>query len=354
MAQDQNAALNDAQLKEDMRGLWPAFFSEHVPQLHLAMAQAPEHCACPVHGGQNGLRLFADWVDTGGGICNTCGGFSSGFKMTAWALGITTREAKERVARWLQAGDHEQDLVLQAAPVEVDWNARKLKLETTWREGLPLTPGTPAWAYLQHRGLIPGGLRQDELDPDVVRWHPALPLRVDKATKTMRSFPTLLTRFQLPDGTLGTVHRTILTGRGQKAAYLEEAKKVMAIAQPLSGGAVRLFKPGRVLGVGEGIETMYAAHVLSSRRIPVWACTTAVLLENVVLPPEVEEVHIFVDKDRPHKGVCAGERAAALLAARLTKEGRKVFSHLPSLEIPEGVKGVDWLDELNRRLARTR
>src|SRR5471032_2509610 len=58
------------------------------------------HVACPVHGGRDGFRLYNDYHDTGGGVCNTCGGFRDGFKLLAWIRNYTRKDAVRDVGKW--------------------------------------------------------------------------------------------------------------------------------------------------------------------------------------------------------------------------------------------------------------
>jgi putative DNA primase/helicase len=95
-----------------------------------------------------------------------------------------------------------------------------------------------------------------------------------------------------------------------------------------------------VLGVAEGIETALAAHAIS--RMPVWSCVSAPLLELVDIPEYVKFVVIWADLDVSNRGLIAAEK----LADRLEAMGKKVEICLPYGPIPEGVKGVDWLDVL--------
>src|SRR5690606_22491402 len=59
------------------------------------------HVACPVHGGVDGFRLFKDYEDKGGGICNSCGSKTNGFAMLAWVRGYEIKDAVRDVAQCL-------------------------------------------------------------------------------------------------------------------------------------------------------------------------------------------------------------------------------------------------------------
>lgn len=330
--------MESKELLDKMSGRWPAFYLENLPNFGAAMMASPEHTGCPVHGGSNGFRFFSDWAGTGGGICNTCGGKSNGIKLTAWAKDLDTKAAEALITEWLQTSSGEEVPAPLFEKKEVNYSLRKLRLDTVWRDSLPITEGTPAWAYLAARGLVPGGLTRGMIDPAHLRWHPMLPVKGDRMT----AYPAIVMKVSLPNGEMGSIHRIYLRAKGGKAP-IAVPKRLMAAAVPdLSGSAIRLATPGKVLGVAEGLETALAGHLLSCDGLPVWACVTGALMAALVVPKWVEVVHVLADLDLNR----AGEKAATTLAARLKAEGKKVYVHYPTLPIPEGGKGVDWLDVL--------
>jgi len=56
-------------------GRWDEVLSSLAPALRPALKAAPNHVACPIHGGENGFRFFKDYRVSGSCICNTCGAF---------------------------------------------------------------------------------------------------------------------------------------------------------------------------------------------------------------------------------------------------------------------------------------
>jgi hypothetical protein len=106
----------------------------------------------------------------------------------------------------------------------------------------------------------------------------------------------------------------------------------------LVGGAIRLFAPGPLLGVAEGIETALAVHVRTG--MPVWSAVSANLLERLEPPAKTSLVVIWADRDRSGTGAAA----ALLLRERSLGPGILVAVHLPPGPIPPGAKGVDWVD----------
>ena len=98
--------------------------------------------------------------------------------------------------------------------------------------------------------------------------------------------------------------------------------------------------------MAEGIETALAVTEMTG--IPCWATVTAGLMAEFVPPPGIKRVTIFADKDSPSKFHPSGhgQEAAKALAERLWKCGIQAGVELPPGDIPEGRKGIDWLDVL--------
>lgn len=132
------------------------------------------------------------------------------------------------------------------------------------------------------------------------------------------------------------VHRTYLREDGSGKAPVDPAKMTLG---PISGGAVRLAPAGPVLALAEGIET--ALSVMVSTGLPTWACLSAGGLREVRIPDTAAEIVIAADNDK--NGV--GQDAAEALAARLSREGRKVRVLLPPRP------GMDFNDMLKEGAA---
>lgn len=94
-----------SKITEEARGRWGEIVGHLCPSLAPAIAAVgtTKHFPCPMHGGENGdaFRLFEDFNEKGGGICNTCGSYSNGFALIAWLTSSTYEEAVERVAEYL-------------------------------------------------------------------------------------------------------------------------------------------------------------------------------------------------------------------------------------------------------------
>ncbi|WP_175949462.1 DUF7146 domain-containing protein [Burkholderia vietnamiensis] len=215
------------------------------------------------------------------------------------------------------------------------------RLKGIWSAARPLSIGDHAMRYLHAR--IPGlraapspALRLGTLD----YWHEG---------KVLGQWPAIVARYERPDGQLGTMHRTFLDpavpAKAQIVSPVGEILKPKLndkTLNPLAGGAVRLMEPiDGEIGVAEGLETAYAAHMLFD--VPVWYCLNRVLLSQFVVPDGfgIRVVHIFVDYDEmdPKTGKSPGVSAGVELAKRLRADGFAAIVHRPKR------RGTDFADE---------
>lgn len=333
-------------VKEGACGRWERLLPDLAPALKDAVERRGKHVPCPVHGGRDGFRVFPDVDETGGGVCNTCGYFADGLSLLMWINGWDFGQTIREVAQHL-AGAPASRVPRRASPVEgpcgpVDDATRREQLNRTWRESLPLThrEAEPARRYLARRGLPLRAL-------EALRFHPGLGYYADQ--RLVARYPALVAQVTGQGGDAVTLHRTYLTVGGEKAP-VDAPKKLMRhpLAKHLTGGAIRLVEPGSRLAVTEGIETALA--VIQATGIPAWATGNAHLLETFIPPPGVRQVLVFADKDRAsvlHPSG-HGQEAARGLVTRLWAMGIRAGALAPALEIPEGRKGVDWLDVFNR------
>lgn len=325
-------------IRDMARGRWPIILGQLAPELEKALAKMGRHVPCPVHGGKDGFRLFKD--GSGGGICATCGAWADGFALLQWVKGWTFPETLEQVASALSL-DEGEGKPLPAIPKdakkpspEQDRLLRK-RLRDTWLEAVPLDhpKAAPVRKYLAGRGLDP----KVAIEFKDLRCHPALPY-VDDETGERRRFPALLALVRDDQGRPVTIHRTYLSREGRKAD-VAQPKKLMSPwpGRKISGGAVRLGAPGKLLGVSEGIETALA--VIQTTGLPVWPTLGCTFLARFMPPEEVETLVVWADRDL--SGV--GEEAARELKDRV---GIKTFILAPGIPIPKGKKSLDWLDVL--------
>jgi hypothetical protein len=191
----------------------------------------------------------------------------------------------------------------RSKPKPHDPDSEALKV---WVASRPLQYSVAA-EYLERRGI--------SLQP------PSLRCRID--------VPALVAGVQRPDGKIVAVQQLRLTNEGEKADILYPRLTTGA----LGSGAVRFGPAAEVMGLAEGVETALSAIELSG--VTVWASLGSARLHQVELPPEVKEVHIFVDNDEP------GRAAAKRTADVHIKAGRRVYLRSPPDECG------DWNDFLN-------
>ena len=322
------------QVKEDACGRWERVLLTLAPLLKDAMERKGKHVPCPVHGGRDGFRVFRDVDETGGGICNTCGSYANGFALLMWINGWDFGRAIREVAE--QVGSRSRKATSRTEKSEDE--IRREQLNRTWRESVPLSHSSaePARLYLARRGL-------SVKVPESLRFHAALGYFDDN--RLIANYPALIAQVTGHEGDAVTIHRTYLASDGRKAP-VDAPKKLMRhpLARQLTGGAIRLVPAGNRLAVTEGIETALA--VTEAIGIPTWATGNAHLLATFQPPSGIDQVLVFADKDRPSQQHPSGhgQEAARELVTRLWAMGIRAGAIAPALDIPEGRKGVDWLD----------
>ena len=323
--------IDAKELKHMIKGRWEPVLLALAPEMLPAIERAPRHVPCPVHGGLDGFRLFRNWEEDGGGICNTCGTFPDGFELIRWLRGWSFKEVLSEVAKLLHGGS--LPVITRRPAARRHGPALPERLKKIFLEAYPLAAAEAEVArrYLARR-------RIQVYDVPSLRLHPDLPYYQD-GQETGR-YPALVGVFKDPTGRGVTLHRIYLTPEGKKAP-VPSPKKTMPVPDglSLSGAAIRLGPAAPVLGLAEGIETALAVMTATGGR-PCWATTSACLLEKVILPEQVRRVIIWADNDQSRTGL----KAAARLAERLVKEGRKVDLRLPNR--PAGKKSWDWADVL--------
>jgi putative DNA primase/helicase len=332
--------LDSAPIRWAAKGRWISILGALCPELETHLAKPGRHGACPVHGGQDGFRLFRDVEVSGGGICNSCGARPDGFALLMWLRGWDFPTALAAVAQTLDGVSMTTSLPARPRvpstgvyrPILSDDRIRKL-LRDTWNAGSPWNAPESSLlrTYLRNRGLTPEVFR----GPLPLRFHPSLSYREEGTC--LGRYPAMLALMSSADGQPATIHRTFLTLDGQKAP-VPSPKKLMphASGRPLVGGVVRLGWSGSCVGIAEGIETALA--VRQAIGMTIWAALSCTFLERFQPPYGTEHVVIWSDWDKNG----AGQRAAEALKDRLESSGIKVLVLLP----PE--IGMDWLDVLNR------
>lgn len=168
--------------------------------------------------------------------------------------------------------------------------------------------GSPVVRYLAGRGIAMPV-------PPSLRWAPAL--RRPDGTYG----PAMVARVDGLDGELIGVHRTWLVC---DASGVWQRHYRAMLGRP-AGGAVRLgaAREDMPLVVGEGIESCFGA--MQTCDLPGWAALSAIGIERLILPTELRDVLIAVDRDSNG----TGERAARQAGRQWLAEGRRVRLLIP-------------------------
>lgn len=341
------------ELKELAAGRWESIIGKLASQLDEAQKRSPHHVPCPVHGGVDGLRLFKDFNETGGCVCNTCGikhdGYSTLMWVNGWDFKTTHREIHEML---LGSEENQYRAPIALRPIvkktEVDVEAIRDSLNHVWKDSVTLSSpaARPARRYFANRGIV--GIDYRKIDSKMIRFVPLLEYyEEDEKTgkyKLAGKYPAIVAMVCDSTGRPSTIHRTYLTPEGAKAPVQSPKKMMRHCAADLFGAMqIAVIGKSKVLAVTEGIETALA--IMSAFNIPAWPAGNAYLLENFV-PPKGVDVVIYADKDLPSKQHPEGhgQSSAKLLLKRLWSEGTKASIKIPDDDIPQGMKSVDWLD----------
>lgn len=325
-------------IKQQIQWHWPGMLGNEGITLPLTPTQKGK---CPICRAIKLKFKYDDLNGNGTYICSRCGA-GDGFSLLMKCFDWTFPQALEAVHRYLNGAT----LPTHSTPPKPTqpikkFNANKQrKIKETIRQSAPT--GEPGGKYLANRGVgNAAGVFSSSL-----RFHASLPYTEQAETGKwvqLALCPAMIGLVTNLEGKVITLHRTFLTQNGEKAPYANP-KKLMSPAVPgsLRGCSIKLGEPTDQLCLTEGIETALAVWL--STDIPTWACISANLLEAVEVPLTVKKINIMADKDRS----LTGQRSAEKLARRLTKLGHEVRICLPADEIPDGQKGLDWLDVFNR------
>tara|TARA_R110002049_G_scaffold309186_1_gene518214 strand:+ start:28035 stop:29096 length:1062 start_codon:yes stop_codon:yes gene_type:complete len=324
-------------IKQQARGYWGAIATALAPQLKVAHEKLGRHVPCPIHGGTDGFRLFKDFNETGGGICNTCGEFSDGYALLQWLHGWNFPHTLKAVGEYLNIQPikptNRKGNVTPKPKYTINLNYQH-KITNTLNQCQRMN--WPLAKYLKNRGL---GNLQGRVPRDILAIN-SLPYweDINGTFMNLGDYPAMIGVIRNLNGEVVSLHRTYLSEVGKKAP-VSNSKKIMppAVKGANSGSAIQLFEPTEDLAITEGIETALAVHL--STGIPVWAAISSTMLEQVQIPETVKNVYIMADKDLSGTGL----KAAVALAKRVgLKHTTKIV--VPDGTIPEDAKSLDWLD----------
>jgi hypothetical protein len=298
-----------------------------------------------------------DSAETGTALCRNCGAFPDGFDLLRKINGWSLPWALQQVAEYIGGGACAEPVARvgggAAESLSPEKQASRRKAIASILAKCQHEPGEIHRAYFQNRG-IPAAA---DLRSGSLLYHPGLPYYVNgkpllDGKGGWKTWPAIVGRVSSSSGWLG-LQRVYLTRDGRKAddEIMLTAKengligdfrsKPMLSISGMTGGAVRFGKAGKVLAVGEGIETMLAVSIGLGGFMSVAAAGTAALLEGLEIPEQVERLLIFSDKDANGRG----EQAANALESRVSSQ-IDVSIILPGSELKPSEKSLDWLDEV--------
>ncbi len=297
--------------RDAARGKWRGIL------IHFGIDEAflkNEHGPCPICGGKDRFR-FDDQDGDGTFYCSQCEP-GSGMKLVMdfkhWPFDKACREI-DAILGNVEVEDRKAKQAVQ------DKRSILVKL---WKEAKVITPGDPAWLYLERRCGDPSAYLQN------LRYHPALRHSVDKGIH-----PGMLALLQ-PNGQKAVgIHRTFLTADGRKAAVDPVRMVYGECAQ------VALQQAQERLGVAEGIETAICAS--KAFQVPCWAALNANGMKAWEPPAGVKSVVAFGDNDQNY----TGQDSAFSLAHRLSRQGFQVEVQIPA------TPGTDWADSFASEVA---
>ena len=194
-----------------------------------------------------------------------------------------------------------------------DERKRRELARDIWAKAAPIV-GTPGDTYLRARGIA-GPLP------------PTLRFAILRHSADRRDKPAVVCAIQDGQNKVTAIQRIFLRPDGLAKT---DAKPTKPTLGPMLDGAVRMGRPGRLLGLAEGPETALSAQHLFS--LPVWCSCGASRMKKVAIPAGVEVVYIFADAGR------AGIDAAIETSTVLEHQGFETVIQAP--------KDGDWNDHI--------
>jgi len=350
--------------KNEARGRWRSIMSALWPECSQALNDTyiatKKHVTCPRHGTNqknrnghgDGFRFYEDFHNTGGGICNTCGGASNGIDLLAKMLDVSAITALEMVESHLGIRKDfntparelpPRVVVPEPEPITPEKNAERIKiLKTIWDDA-------DAFSELpdDHHGIRYFTECRGIDDPNFVRlqdnlrYNPSLMYRMKDGRVT--HYPGIVGLFESSAMRALGVHRTFLDRLLPIKAEIPKQKLMLKRLDVQMNGGVMLRSRTALtshLSICEGIENgMSVAYAIGR---PVLAATSGTLLHGWEPIPGIKAVTIWGDSDASG----AGRNYATGLKHRLEELGIKVRILFPAFDPAIHGKSRDWNDLL--------
>lgn len=312
------------------RGYWSEVFRRLAPEYEKLLENIGTHRPCPFPSHRNskdGFKLFEDFNQSGGGLCNTCGASADGEKLLRRLKIWSYQECMVKVAACLDELEKEGVAKVEAPDQANLIDAEALaELESTMAM-IEEDNGRISEYYID-RGL------SEEVPPNVGLLRKKK--YYDPVAKKTYHLDAAVAYVEMPDGDVRALHYTFLSGNSAGKAKVSAPKMFSKGLYPgaLKGAAIYLGEPAETMGIAEGIET--ALSVQETTGTPMMVVPSN-LMKYVELYQIVRELQIWADNDP--SGV--GQKAAEALAKHLVREGVTSYIMTPPVE------GSDWLDILN-------
>ncbi len=361
-------------------GHWPAIYAQLAPLFRdaIELDGGSGHVDCPVHKGEHGdaFRMFDDWRQNGGCVCNTCGKFPTGLAALNWVNSWATDYTIAQIAAVLGIDKTaKRGRGRPPKPKTIDFPPKpstnghagpskspanhaqtleisklRAKITARWQSAIP-DKGRIA-DYLTHRGLDLANANLNGVPPSLKLIESLEYFDADPANPKQQilagHYPAMAAMVHHPSLGIVAMHRTYLsaTEGDHGKAPVKAAKK---LSTPIyqgatSGAAIRLYPAtGETLALAEGIETALA--IRQATGTPTWSTVSAGGLGSIELPGEIRTVEIWADAGD------IGSQKAKQAAERLAAEGRRVYVISPpspesNTNIDTDAKPKDWLDIL--------
>jgi hypothetical protein len=354
------------EVKELARGQWSSIIGTLYPSVSKALAHPGlARCACPVHASNkgdraDGFRVFPDFEQTGGAVCNTCGTFPTGIDLICFLdgqegnpkhglevlrdyFGISTQKngANNRPTRNINR-QKAQVSVPDPRDDPVKIKKRLTVLSRIWNESIPLSKLSDSHQAIRYFTETRGIKDQDFVkSQENMRFHPDLFYASSEQENVPPiKFPGIVSMMHRADGRAAALHRIFLDHHEPKKAPVEKAKKIIGRLNEVLNGAVRIHSQtpfSSHANVCEGIET--GAAIAYSTGHPVYAAGYTTLVSSFVPPSGTRFVTIWADRDQNEAGLINAKK----LKERLISEGYQARILLPNTL---SVLKEDWNDVL--------